>query len=306
MTKVRIAIAWVFALGICALAVTRGAHVIAIAAPLVALVATLWLLHKPLRVLRAQRRGLRESDRQTLQRGVAFYSSLDAIERERFERNVIAVAEGYHFAGVGVEVTDELKMLIAAGAAMVVHGRPDLRLQGTRDILIYPDAFSEDYVASHDANIAGMVHRQGPIIFSARSLRRGFSREADGHNVAVHEFAHVLDLDDGFADGAPVLSSHAVEPWLALVEDELRRVRDDDSVLRDYAGTNQAELFAVATEVFFERPARLKKRHAALYDALVSFYNVDPLALMEETSEPTKLTKKERRKRRNKRKRRRR
>ena len=48
-----------------------------------------------------------------------------------------------------------------------------------------------------------MVHGQGPILFSARSLKQGFRGEHDGHNVGYHEFAHVLDFDQGRADGVP-------------------------------------------------------------------------------------------------------
>ena len=44
------------------------------------------------------------------------------------------------------------------------------------------------------------------------------------------------------------------------------------SVLREYAATNEAELFAVATEFFFERPEALKKKHPKLYAVLVEVY----------------------------------
>ena len=82
-------------------------------------------------------------------------------------------------------------------------------------------AFDEGYDLGPHARTAGQVHRQGPIIFSARSLRRGWKAETDGHNVSIHEWAHVLDLADGFADGVPV---DAQGEWESLVEDELQRV----------------------------------------------------------------------------------
>ena len=47
-------------------------------------------------------------------------------------------------------------------------------------------------------------------------------------------------------------------------------------MLRSYAASAPAELFAVATEQFFERPARLRARHPELFDALAAFYALTP------------------------------
>ena len=57
---------------------------------------------------------------------------------------------------------------------------------------------------------------------------------------------------------------------------EMRRAKLGKGVLRSYAATNPAELFAVATEQFFERPARLRQHHPELFEALAALYNVVP------------------------------
>jgi Mlc titration factor MtfA (ptsG expression regulator) len=63
---------------------------------------------------------------------------------------------------------------------------------------------------------------------------------------------------------------------MQLVREEMRRAKAGRGILSGYAGTAPAELFAVATEQFFERPARLKRHHAELFDAMMAFYNIDP------------------------------
>jgi Mlc titration factor MtfA (ptsG expression regulator) len=45
---------------------------------------------------------------------------------------------------------------------------------------------------------------------------------------------------------------------------ETKRAGKRRSVLRKYAATNEAELFAVATEAFFERPRALAAKHPKL------------------------------------------
>jgi len=46
--------------------------------------------------------------------------------------------------------------------------------------------------------------------------------------------------------------------------------------LDNYGATKLAEFFAVATEVFFERPDALKEEYPPLYEQLRGFYRQDP------------------------------
>ena len=51
-----------------------------------------------------------------------------------------------------------------------------------------------------------------------------------------------------------------------------------DSDIDAYGATNPAEFFAVVTEMFFEKPRPMKRRHPELYDELAAFYRQDPAA----------------------------
>ncbi len=52
--------------------------------------------------------------------------------------------------------------------------------------------------------------------------------------------------------------------------------RDEDTFLDPYAGEDEAEFFAVASEEFLERPAELRAAHPRLYALLQEFYALDP------------------------------
>ena len=218
--------------------------------------------------------------RRVLAARVPFYLGLDAEGRERFERDVrIFLAEQRIFADQGAKLDDDTRVLIGASAAMLCHGLPDWEWPTLRDIVVYPTAFGEDYRAGAAASIAGMVHAQGPILISQRDLRHGFSRPKDGHNVALHELAHVMDFGDGRADGVPAeMQWVATAPWIGVVADRLKKIRRRryPKVLRDYAGTNEAELFAVAVEAFFERPEELRGKDPELYQLLRDYFAQDP------------------------------
>lgn len=218
--------------------------------------------------------------RELLERRVPFYRRLDADARARFEADVrIFVAEQRIYGVHGATVDDDVRLLVAASAAMLGHGLPDWEWTNLRDIVVYPKAFDAEYNPHGGGGIAGMVHAQGPILLSRSDLSHGFSRPKDGHNVALHELAHVMDFGDGVADGVPAdIDWVASAPWIETVADRLRLMRRKrgDKPLRAYAGQNEAELFAVAVEAFFEQPDKLAAKDPELFALLAEYFNQDP------------------------------
>ncbi len=98
--------------------------------------------------------------------------------------------------------------------------------------------------------------------------------------MGIHEFAHLLDQADGAIDGVPqaALPAHLLRPWAAAVHREMEAVRAGRSEINGYAGTNEAEFFAVVTEYFFEQPGKLRAHHPELYELLAQLFHQDPQA----------------------------
>ena len=232
-------------------------------------------LRGTLRRLRVARQRLPDADRAWLAAHVPLYAATDA--PARFERDVRFLLADLRFeAADGFAVTDALRLAVAAGGACLLHGRPAWELPLGRTVLFVPGAFDEVYGDEEAGVYDGMVHAQGPVVLSADAVLAGWQR-ADGSNVVLHELAHLFDLDGAGADGVPTfLDAASSDAWRALADAEMRRARTGRSVLRSYAAHDRAELFAVATEQFFERPARLRARHPELYDALRAVYALDP------------------------------
>lgn len=227
---------------------------------------------------RRQPEPLSKEGRETLASGVGYFARLAEDEQRRFVHEVERFLADQHISGPrNAPVSEELRVLVAASAVVLVFGCQGFVYPRTRDIVVYEDAFDGDYTVGRSERFIGMVHGSGPILFSARALREAFERPRDGIHVGLHEFAHVIDFDSGVADGAPsMMPWGAVDPWLALVHKETQRIQARRSVLRNYAATNEAEFFAVATEAFFEKPKELKQKHAELYAVLVSVYGQHP------------------------------
>jgi len=235
-------------------------------------------IRKPLRRLQSVRQPLPPEAAEWLERFLPLYRRLDAAARERFENDMKIVLNEWTYEGVeGVEVTAEMKAGVAAGAALLLHGRPDWELPRHQTILFYPDRFDLDYLLDDEAAFDGMAHQQGPIILSSVALQESWEDPEDGDNVVLHELAHLLDYENEFADGVPSLIDRgSTVAWRDLVRKEMWRIRHRRSMLRNYGATNPAEFFAVAVENFFERPGQMAERHPELFAALKAFFSLDP------------------------------
>lgn len=115
------------------------------------------------------------------------------------------------------------------------------------------------------------------------TISRAWARDPrDGRNVVIHEIAHKIDFLDGAADGTPPLADReARREWAsafasAFLAQRARAARGEPSLLRDYAVTNETEYFAVATEMFFEKPRALATELPDIYARLRAFLRMDP------------------------------
>jgi hypothetical protein len=237
-------------------------------------------LRRGLRRWRTARAPMPDAWRRWLRAHVPLYNRLSPEGRRRFDRDIRFVLDEYTFEGVkGVEVTDALRLSVAAGAALLLHGRPSWELPGSRSVLFYPDRFNDDYYDSGYGEYDGMAHQQGPIILTAPAVEASWAHPDDGDNVVLHELAHLFDFDSEGPDGVPSLVAPATAAsWQALVRQEMRRVQNGRSILRPYAAEAPSEFFAVAVEAFYEQPHRMADDHADLYEALVAVFQFDPRA----------------------------
>ncbi len=213
-----------------------------------------------------------------LEASVEFYRSLAEQDKSRFEHRCISFIHATEFVGHNLEVTDEDKLLIAAGSVILAWGFEKWHYVKVDTVYLVDRSFNESsQFDEHDSTITGLVgthHLRGKMILSQAALHQGFSIESDKRNVAIHEFAHLIDMADGKIDGLPrqISKQGFVLPWLALVEEKITQIDQQPSDIRDYGATNHAEFFAVASEYFFERPKMLKRKHPKLYQGLEHFF----------------------------------
>ena len=213
-----------------------------------------------------------------LQQYVVFFRALEPEQQERFRQNLQIFLDETRVTGVGTDVDVTTRVLAGASAIIPVFGHPEWEWRQISEILIRPGRFDMDPTnQGGDSNVLGMVgtgFMNGVMILSKPDLLRGFENPSDKQNVGLHEFAHLVDKSDGRIDGIPAvgLDRETIGPWIELVRRKMEEIREGDSDLRDYALTNEAEFFAVATEAFFERPDSMRARHPELYAAMEKIF----------------------------------
>jgi len=212
---------------------------------------------------------------------VIFYNSLDAEEKKRFEFKVQEFLLNCRITGVQTDVSLADQLLVASSAVIPIFGFDNWKYSNIREVLLYPTTFNTDFQfddQSEDKMVLGMVgshHMEGIMILSKEALELGFKNESDKHNTAIHEFVHLIDKSDGEVDGVPrvLLEKQYTIPWLNLMNNEIERIKTNDSDIRAYGATNNAEFFSVISEYFFERPKLLEEKHPELYALLEKMFN---------------------------------
>lgn len=208
-----------------------------------------------------------------------FAAELEPAERARFERHLKVFALDKHFEGAGgLEVTDEMRVVVAGSAARLARNLPLDVYDDLLTVLLYPAAWKNP---RGEGGHLGEAHQWGLVVLAWDAVRAGLHNPSDGHDTALHEFAHVLDLTDGRFDGTPELSAWAdYHAWTRVFSkhyEQLRALPNRSKLLRAYGATNEAEFFAVATEAFFEKPQRMKEKAPELYEELRRYYRLDPI-----------------------------
>lgn len=226
-----------------------------------------------------------------LRENVAYYPLLTPEEQTRLRDNLrVFLSEKYWEGLEGVVLTDEIRITVAAQACLLTLNLPDPYYSNVQSILIYPTSYwapersvgPAGVVTEGESLRAGEAWERGPVVLSWNDARAGGRDPADGRNLVFHEFAHKLDMGNGHADGVPLLPDEdAYDRWVRVMQIEYAHLASQaalrhEEVLDHYGAKSPAEMFAVATEAFFERATEMRAMHPQLYALLRDFYLQDP------------------------------
>lgn len=228
--------------------------------------------------------------RALIEENVPLYRQFSPEERQRLQGHLqVFLAEKQFIGCQGLQVTEEMRVIVAAIASLLLLNERGTYFPKLKSILIYPDAY---VVTQPTANGPYVIEERqetrlgeswtwDQVILSWAQIQSDLRSWNDGHNLILHEFAHQLDQEDDQAEGVPILKQQAdYAQWTQVMATEYERLCEAvrqrrKTVLYSYGTKNPAEFFAVATETFFEKPKQLQAKHPALYEQLKRYYQLD-------------------------------
>ena len=264
-----------------------------------ALAFSVWMLGQPYLVAwrreRVQRQAFPASWRKILRRRVPLVRRLPAELQLQLKKHMqVFIAEKSFIGCAGLSITEEMRVVIAAQACLLILNRPTGYFRELRQILVYPGAFVVKRPVIDDIGVrrerrqalTGESWSEGQVVLSWQDSLDGAAVADDGMNVVIHEFAHQLDQESGAANGAPpVIAGHrdrqGSERWSRVFREAYAGHKADvrfghEGLIDPYGATDPAEFFAVVSEVFFEQPRDLQQGYPDLYRELSGYYRVDP------------------------------
>lgn len=227
----------------------------------------------------------------TLEHSLPQYLRLSPLERKRLQGHIrVFLAEKQFIGCNGLQVTEEIKLSIAAVACLLLLNERGKYFPKLRSILVYPTAYWVDSTVSVGNGVIeekregrlGESWSRDQVVLAWEQVQQDLKDWEDGHNVVLHEFAHQLDQEDGKAEGVPILQSNTdYDRWTQVMTEDYQQLCKNveqgvRTVMDSYGTTNPAEFFAVATETFFEKPHALQQKHPALYEELHRYYQIEP------------------------------
>ena len=209
----------------------------------------------------------------------------------------------------GLKLSDDVAVAVAAQACLPVLRLGLAAYGGFVSVVLHPDQvlaqriFTDEdgVVHEYEELLAGEAMLGGPVTLSWRDVRTAGQNTHLGYNVVIHEFAHVLDMLDGLADGQPPLPRGLpAAEWQQVLHTEYQAfvaqveagasetahaaetagkahtAAVNDTVLDPYGAESVDEFFAVASEAFFVNPVAFRATYPALHALFARFYRQDP------------------------------
>lgn len=232
--------------------------------------------------------------RRILEKHALYYQRLSPENKRKFvERVYIFIRSKTFIPRRFKKVTLEMKTLIAASAVQLTFGFEKFEMPHFKKILIYPDAYYSLIRKTYHKGEVNPAARL--VVFSWKSFIEGYLNPSDSKNLGLHEMAHVLKLENKvLKNEVAFLDPDLYKEWETMAAQHIARLKKGpDLLFRRYAAENEYEFFAVAIEIFFERPFSLRAIHPEIYSLLKGLLKQDPILIQQLESEESLIAESE-------------
>lgn len=206
----------------------------------------------------------------------SYYRNLNHRLKRLFRKRTYISSQFIDFRPIEFdEVTEEMKILITSALIQMTFGLNKYILRRFKTIYVVPNTYR---FQQYEALLGHVDYSANVIVMSWPSVTEGFVIPDDAFNVALHELSHALQAENQerlFYNR--FFNAVKLEEFNEAGAQKLYDIRAKrHNYLREYAGINMIEFFAVSVETFFEQPEEFKTQLPKLYKILVNLWRQDP------------------------------
>lgn len=221
-------------------------------------------------------RKLNPQQNDILKNQFSFFNKLSEKDKTFFEHRVASFIIDKDFIGRGVQITEEMRILVASTAVMLTFGFRDFYIGLIQKIVVYPEKF---YSKTNNNYHKGEFNpKLKTLVISWADFKTGYEKPKDNINLGIHEFVHAIHLNSlNERDISSTIFTDTFEELTELLTKNqlLREELTQSHYFRNYAFTNQFEFLAVTIETFIETPQDFKLQFPEVYYKIKQMLNFD-------------------------------
>lgn len=199
-----------------------------------------------------------------------YYNRLSTKDQKAFRRRVHHFLVNKKFTSEeSIEVTEEMKVMIAATATLIVF-----HLHA-----YYLAHFDTIHISNNEFESLKHMHKANEVEIPWDDFRAGFDSFHDGYNPGLKILAMAFTLEHQLnSRSSKMFRFNPYYDLFQLYKNVAEKyISSGKSAYKEYSDVDRNEYFAVAVEYFFERPEHFYATQPAMYTALAKVLRQDPL-----------------------------
>ena len=203
-----------------------------------------------------------------LEKSFPYYRNLSTRNKKKFRNRVRHFLVNKKIESDEYEVTEEMKVLIAATAIQILFGLEAYYLSYFGNIKLVKEQTENVIITKHS-----------PIYISWEDFYEGHSFLTDGYHPGLRTLAVAFKLEQSWNRLSKHMfkSNRHIELNVLYKREAEKYIASGKSSYNDYSDVDRNEYFGVAVEYFFERPIHFYANQPAMYNALSKMLGQDPL-----------------------------
>ena len=206
-----------------------------------------------------------------------YYQRLNPVLQQEFRLRLFCLLNVLGFSSARIpKITREMRAVIGCAIIEITFGLKKFLPTRFTQIIVMPRRYM--YPGYGQPFLGHIDYDRNTIFFSWQDVKHGYLVPDDAVNVALHEMAHVLEVENRFSPlFNKFFSKVSWNEWAELAFQKMQVIRDkQNEFLKSYGGINMKEMFAVCVETFFEQPEDFKSNLPELYQTMVELLRQDP------------------------------